>query len=78
VAVDPKGRASFTFGQLVEAMYRVAAERDGIITLDWCRHKDEAHHISRVVELMLRRLSGGTVRASRMDEQQYWLFDSLR
>jgi hypothetical protein len=78
VAADPKGRGANTFAQLVEAMFRVAAEQDGIIALDFCRHKDQAHHISRVVELMLRRLSGGSLRASRMDEQQYWLYESLR
>jgi hypothetical protein len=77
MAVDPLGRAVNTFGQFVEAMYRVAAEQDGIIALDWCRHKDEAHHISRVVELSLRRLTTN-VRAQRLDEQHYWLYEFPR
>ena len=74
VAVHPNGRGNGVFADLVEAMYREAAEQNGIIGLDFCRFNDDMRHMSRVVRLMLHRLSGG-VRAERMDEQQYWLYE---
>ena len=74
VAVQDDGRAAMAFGQLVEAMYLTAAAQNGIIGLDFCRHNDEERRMSRVVRLMLHRLSGD-VRAERMDEQQYWLYE---
>jgi hypothetical protein len=74
VAVAPNGRAGNAFAALVEAMYREARRHDGIIGLDFCRFNDDARHMSRVVRLMLHRLSG-EVHAERMDEQQYWLYE---
>jgi hypothetical protein len=74
VAGQDDGRAAMAFGELVEAMYLVAAAQNGIIGLDFCRHNDEARRMSRVVRLMLHRLSGD-VRAERMDEQQFWLYE---
>lgn len=74
VAVHPNGRPANAFAELVEAMYLVAATQNGIIGLDMCRYNDEAHHMSRVVRIMLHRLSG-EVRAERMDEQQFWLYE---
>ena len=73
VAVHPNGRAANAFGDLVEAMYLVAATQNGIIGLDFCKFNDESRRMSRVVRLMLHRLSGD-VQAERMDEQQYWLY----
>jgi hypothetical protein len=74
VAVDPKGRAANTFGELVRAMYLLAATQNGIIALDMCRRNDQFRRLSRVVPLMLHRLSG-EVRTERMDEQSYWLYE---
>lgn len=74
VAVQDDKRAAQAFGDLVEAMYLVAATQNGIIGLDICRHNDEARRMSRVVRLMLHRLSGD-VRAERMDEQAYWIYE---
>jgi len=74
VAIHPNGRAKNAFGELVEAMYLVAATQNGIIALDMCRHNDEVRRLSRVIPLMLHRLSGD-VRTERMDEQSYWLYE---
>lgn len=74
VAVDRNGGHASAFGELVEAMYLLAATQNGIIALDFCRFNDESHHMSRVVRLMLHRLSGD-VRAERMDEQNFWLYE---
>jgi hypothetical protein len=74
VAVHPNGRTANAFGELVEAMYLVAAAQNGIIALDMCRHNDQQRRLSRVVPLMLHRLSGD-VRTERMDEQSYWLYE---
>jgi hypothetical protein len=73
-AVRADGRAPNAFAELVEAMYRVAATQSGIIALDMCRFNDETRHMSRVIPLMLRRLSRG-VRTERMDEQSYWIYE---
>jgi hypothetical protein len=74
VAVHPNGRAANAFAELVEAMYLVAATQNGIIALDMCRFNDGVRRLSRVVPLMLHRLSG-EVRTERMDEQSYWLYE---
>lgn len=74
VGIHPKAQAATAFGELVEAMYRLAATQNGIISLDMCRFNDQKRHMSRVVPLMLHRLSG-EVRTERMDEQSYWLYE---
>lgn len=74
VAVQRDGRAATAFGELVTAMYLAAATQNGLIALDFCRRTDEVRHMSRVVRLMLHRLSGD-VRTHRLDEQQYWLYE---
>jgi hypothetical protein len=74
VAIHPRAQAATAFGELVEAMYRLAATQNGIISLDMCRFNDQKRHMSRVVPLMLHRLSG-EVRTERMDEQSYWLYE---
>ncbi|HEU4421540.1 MAG TPA: hypothetical protein VFR67_03255 [Pilimelia sp.] len=74
VAVHPSGRAANAFGELVEAMYLEAATQNGIIALDMCRLNDQVRRLSKVVPLMLRRLSA-SVRTERMDEQSYWLYE---
>lgn len=73
-AVCGNGRAGNAFAELVEAMYLVAATQSGIIALDMCRFNDEVRRMSRVIPLMLHRLSG-EVRTERMDEQSYWLYE---
>jgi hypothetical protein len=74
VAVHAGGRAGNAFAELVESMYRVAATQNGLIALDMCRFNDQVRRLSRVVPLMLHRLSGD-VRTERMDEQSYWLYE---
>ena len=74
VAVHPDAHGSAVFGELVEAMYLVAATQSGIIALDMCRYNDASRRLSRVIPLMLHRLSG-QVRTERMDEQSYWLYE---
>ena len=74
VAVQHDARAATAFGELVSAMYLEASAQNGIIGLDFCRHTDESRRMGRVVRLMLHRLSGD-VRAHRLDEQQYWMYE---
>jgi hypothetical protein len=74
VAVHPpKGRSTTAFAELVEAMYLVAATQNGIIGLDFCQFNDDKRKMSRVVRIMLNRLSGDC-RAERMDQQSFWLY----
>jgi hypothetical protein len=74
VAIHPDSRAPSAFAELVEEMYKVAATQNGIISLDMCRYNDQSRRLSRVIPLMLHRLSG-EVRTERMDEQSYWLYE---
>jgi hypothetical protein len=74
VAVARKGRPANAFAQLVETMYLVAATQNGIIALDMCRFNDQDRRLSKIIPLMLHRLSGD-VRTERMDEQSYWLYE---
>jgi hypothetical protein len=62
------------FHELVEAMYLVAHAQNGLIALDMCRYNDQKRRLSRVIPLMLHRLSG-EVHTERMDEQSYWLYE---
>jgi hypothetical protein len=73
VAVRPDGQHHHAFAALVEAMYQEAADRNGIIGLDFCQYNDDTRNMSRVIRRMLQRLSGD-VHAERMDQQQYWLY----
>jgi hypothetical protein len=74
VATQADSRAATAFGELVTAMYLTAAAQNGLISLDFCSRTDEVRHMSRVVRLMLHRLSGD-VKAQRIDEQQFWLYE---
>lgn len=74
VAVDRHAGDATAFQRLVEAMYLDAARVNGLIVLDFCRRNDETHHMSRVIRVMLHRLSGG-VRAERLDEQNFWMYE---
>ena len=73
VAVRPDGQHHHAFAALVEAMYQKAADRNGIIGLDFCQYNDDMRNMSRVIRRMLQRLSGN-VHAERMDQQSYWLY----
>jgi len=74
VGVHPESSIRNAFSEMVEAMYLEAATQCGIIALDMCRFNDEGRRLSRVIPLMLRRLSGN-VRTERMDDQSYWLYE---
>jgi len=74
VAVGCEARSTRAFAQLVESMYRTAADQNGIISLDFCQYNDDQRHMSRVIRLMLQRLSGG-VRAECMDRQAFWVYE---
>jgi hypothetical protein len=74
VATQADARAATAFGELVTAMYLTAASQNGLIALDFCSRTDEVRRMSRVVRLMLHRLSGD-VKAQRIDEQQFWLYE---
>ena len=74
VAVLPTAGARSSFADLVEAMYLLAAAQNGIIGLDFCQHNDEARKMSRVIRLMLQRLSGNCA-AEMMDAQQFWIYE---
>jgi hypothetical protein len=74
VATQSDARAATAFGELVTAMYLTAAAQNGLISLDFCHRTDDKRHMARVVRLMLHRLSGD-VKAQRIDEQQYWLYE---
>lgn len=75
VAVDSEARSTPAFYALVEAMYRKAAEQNGIIALDFCRYNDDLRHMSRVIRLMLHRLSAGALQAECMDQQSFWIYE---
>ena len=74
-AVGTEARATRAFAELIEAMYRTAADRNGIIAMDACRYNDDERNFARVIRLMLHRLSGGAVRAECMDQQSYWIYE---
>ncbi|HET6531056.1 MAG TPA: hypothetical protein VFH03_10655 [Actinoplanes sp.] len=74
VAVGSTARSTRAFAELVEAMYLTAANQNGIIALDFCQFNDDERHMSRVIRLMLQRLSGG-VKAECMDRQAFWVYE---
>jgi hypothetical protein len=74
IAVSPRGRAMSALAVLVERMHAVAAARNGIVGLDICRFNGDGRHMSRGIELLVRRLPGGA-RFERADEQSYWLME---
>jgi hypothetical protein len=60
---------------MVEAMYHKAADQNGIIALDFCKLNDDKRRMSRVIRLMLHRLSEGALQASLMDQQSFWIYE---
>ncbi|GIF15422.1 hypothetical protein [Actinoplanes teichomyceticus] len=74
-AVGTDARDTRAFAELVEAMHRTASDRNGMIAIDYCRYNDDERNFGRVVRLMLRRLSGGALRAECMDQQSFWIYE---
>lgn len=74
IAIDPERRDGAVLTELVEGMYRTAANQEGIIGLDICRHNDATRRMGKVGELILRRCAGA-VQATRVDEQTYWMYE---
>jgi hypothetical protein len=73
VAVLPTGAARSSFGDLVEAMYLFSAAQNGSIAIDFCSYNDEKRKMSRVIKLMMQRISGNC-EAEMMDAQQFWIY----
>jgi hypothetical protein len=74
-AVRNEARATRAFPELIEAMYRRAAERNGIIAMDMCRYNVDNRRSPRVIRMMLHRLSGGTVQSECMDQQSFYIYE---
>lgn len=64
------------FVKLIEAMYRHAEERDGVISLDICRHNIEAYRLDRAIGTWLRRISSGRVRSEAADSQTFMIYET--
>ncbi|GGN37158.1 hypothetical protein FHR83_006459 [Actinoplanes campanulatus] len=75
VAVGRASRASRALLELMEAMFNTAAAQNGIIALDFCRYNDVKRNMGRATERILNRFAGGTMRAKRMDEEQFWAYE---
>lgn len=73
-AVHPEARGSGIFEHLVGSLYQTAADDHGIVALDMCRRNADVVGLARHMVDLLGRLSGG-VRAERMDEESYWLYE---
>ncbi|MFC4072148.1 hypothetical protein [Actinoplanes subglobosus] len=74
-AVGTEARDTRAFSELVTAMQQTAAARNGMIGIDYCRYNDDERNFGRVVRLMLRRLSGGAMRAECLDQQSFWVYE---
>ena len=73
VAVDTEAQGLRVFAELVEQMYLVASNQNGLVGLDICTHNDEMRHMSRVFRSMIRRWAP-TMKFDRIDQQSYWLY----
>lgn len=75
VGVHPAAQNNHrTFVELVGAMARIAHDAGGIICIDMCRFNDEVRRLSTAIPAVLERCVG-QVRAERMDDQSYWLYE---
>jgi hypothetical protein len=63
---------SGVFQLLVERMFRVVEEQDGVISLDFCRYNSR---LATAVQLLMRRMSGGRCVSRSADEQQFWTYE---
>jgi hypothetical protein len=74
VAVHPEEQGKRAFVELVEQMYLVASNQNGLVGLDICTYNDEVHHMSRVFRMMIARWAPG-MKFNRIDQQSYWLYE---
>ena len=70
------GHHQGVFVQLIEAMYRVAEEQQGVISLDICKHNIESYRLDRAIAIWLRRISGGQVRPEAADTQTFMIYET--
>jgi hypothetical protein len=70
------GHEKGVFVDLIEAMYRRAEEREGVISLDICRFNIEAFHLDRAIAMWLNRISGGQVRCEAADSQSFMIYET--
>lgn len=75
VAVAPAAQGSGAFTEVFIEFHKIAAAVDGIVGLDVCVANEDVARLPRAIEIFLRRLSGGVSRATRIDRQNYWLFE---
>jgi hypothetical protein len=73
VAVHPEAQGRQAFADLVEQMYLVASNQNGLVGLDICTYNDEVRHMSRVFRMMISRWAP-TMKFDRIDQQSYWLY----
>ena len=69
---------SRTFLELITRMYRQAADRGGVISLDYCGVNEK---LAQHVKVALTRLAGGArsgFRAAPADTQTYWVYETPR
>ncbi|MFB9178578.1 hypothetical protein ACFFX1_10600 [Dactylosporangium sucinum] len=72
------GADSTTFLELITRMYRQAAARGGVISLDFCGFNND---LAQLVKVALTRLAGGPdsgFQAVRADIQTYWVYVTPR
>jgi hypothetical protein len=75
VAVDPQVQGKrHVFAELVEEMYLVAANQNGLVGLDVCNYNDDVRNMTRIFRMMVSRLSDN-MRFERIDQQSYWLYE---
>jgi hypothetical protein len=73
VAVDPVAQGRRAFTNLVEQMYLVAANQNGLVGLDICSYNDDVRKMSKVFRSMVGRLSDN-MRFDLIDQQSFWLY----
>jgi hypothetical protein len=72
-AVDPGARGEGLFEEVVSHMWHTVVAANGIAVLDICRRNDEMG-LPTAIHHTLESLTAG-MRASRIDEQTYWLYE---
>lgn len=76
VGVHDDRTAAHTFSELITAMYQQVEAVGGVIGLDVCRYNEEIRSLPRVIRLMLTRISRGRVRATKVDEQMFFTYET--
>lgn len=74
VAVHPEEQGRRAFAELVEQMYLVASNQNGLVGLDICTYNDKVRNMSRVFRMMISRWAP-EMRFDRIDQQSYWLYE---